>query len=130
MADHLQEKVRKLLEIRSKAETEKYNLLRNVNNAVKNEDRYLLIDQLVTLCDQAMKKLYLKHAQLFELPSRTEDLLPVKQDLETWLGDVTTQNAILKEARDYIDHSSKTDASTKNDFRKEKASKQNINFKT
>ena len=49
-------------------------------------------------------KLFAKHEQLFELAGRTEDPSLVKQDLETWLNEVTTRNdEILKKARDYID---------------------------
>ena len=51
-----------------------------------------------------MTKLFAKHEQLFELADKTEDPSLVKQELETWLNEVTTQNdEILKKARDYID---------------------------
>ena len=51
-----------------------------------------------------MTKLFAKHEQLFELAGKTDDPSLVKQDLETWLNEVTTRNdEILKKARDYID---------------------------
>ena len=75
-----------------------------VQDAVENKDRRVRVESLVTSCDEAMTKLFAKHEQLFELAGKTEDPSLVKQDLETWLNEVTTRNdEILKKARDYID---------------------------
>ena len=71
---------------------------------MENKDRRVRVERLVTSCDEAMTKLFAKHEQLFELAGKTEDPSLVKQDLETWLNEVTTRNdEILKKAPDYID---------------------------
>ena len=71
---------------------------------MENNDRRVRVERLVTSCDEAMTKLFAKHEQLFELAGKTEDPSLVKQDLETWLNEVTTRNdEILKKAGDYID---------------------------
>ena len=68
------------------------------------KDRRIQVERLVTSCDEAMTKLFAKHEQLFEMAGKTENLSLVKQDLETWLNEVTTRNdEILKKAREYID---------------------------
>ena len=104
MTDTRQDKVRKLFESRAKAETELQRLQEKVQDAVENKDRRVRVERLVTSCDEAMTKLFAKHEQLFELAGKTEDPSLVKQDLETWLNEVTTRNdEILKKARDYID---------------------------
>ena len=104
MTDTRQDKVRKLFESRAKAETELQRLLEKVQDAVENKDRRIRVERLVTFCDEAMTKLFAKHEQLFELAGKTEDPSLVKQDLETWLNEVTTRNdEISKKARDYID---------------------------
>ena len=104
MTDTRQDKVRKLFESRAKAETELQRFQEKVQDAVQNKDRRVRVERLVTSCDEAMTKLFAKHEQLFELSGKTEDPSIVKQDLETWLNEVTTRNdEILKKARDYID---------------------------
>ena len=104
MTDARQDKVRKLHENGAKAETELQKLQEKVQDAVENNDRRVRMERLVTSCDEAMTKLFAKHEQLFELSGKTEDPSLVKQDLETWLNEVTTRNdEILKKAREYID---------------------------
>ena len=104
MTDIRQDKVRKLFESRAKAETELQRLQEKVQDAVENKNRRVRVERLVTSCDEAMTKLFGKYEQLFELAGKTEDPSLVKQDLETWLNEVTTRNnEILKKARDYID---------------------------
>ena len=104
MTDTRQDKVRKLFECRGKAETELQRLQEKAKDAVENKDRRVRVERLVTCCDEAMTKLFAKHEQLFELAGKTEDPTLVKQDLETWLNEVTTRNVeSLKKARDYID---------------------------
>ena len=105
MTDARQDKVRKLHEsCAAKAETELQKLQEKVQDAVENNDRRVRVERLVTSCDEAMTKLFAKHEQLFELAGKTEDPSLVKQDLETWLNEVTTRNdEISKKARDYID---------------------------
>ena len=104
MTDNRQDKVRKLFESRAKAETELQRLQEKVQDAVENKDRRVRVERLVTSCDEAMTKLFAKHEQVFEFAGKTEDPSLVKQDLETWLNEVTTRNdEILKKARDYID---------------------------
>ena len=71
---------------------------------MENKDSRVRVERLATSCDEAMPKLFAKHEQLFELAGKTEEPSLVKQDLETWLNEVTTRNdEILKKARDYID---------------------------
>ena len=104
MTDAKQDKVRKLHENRAKAETELQKLQEKVQDAVENKDRRVRVERLVISCDEAMTKLFAKHEQLFELAGKTEDPSLFKQDLETWLNEVTTRNdEILKKAREYID---------------------------
>ena len=104
MTDTRQDKVRKLFESRAKAETELQRLQEKNQDAMENKDRRVRVERLVTSCDEAMTKLFAKQEQLFELAGKTEDPSLVKQDLETWLYEVTTRNdEILKKARDYID---------------------------
>ena len=104
MTDARQDKVRKLHESRAKAETELQKLQEKNQDAVENNDKRVRVERLVTSCDEAMTKLFAKHEQLFELAGKTEDPSLVKQDLETWLNEVTTRNdEILKKAREYID---------------------------
>ena len=84
-------------------------------------------------CDEAMTKLFSKHELLFDLATKTEDPSLVKDDLETWLSEVTTQNdTILKKAREFIDLTSECrwSISTVEDspFKKQ-ATKQNIKCK-
>ena len=113
MANHIQEKVRKLFESRAKAETKLQRLQGKVQDAVENKDRCVRIERLVTSCDEAMTKLFAKHEQLFELVGKTEDPSLVTQDLETWLKEVTTRNdEILKKARGYIDQCALVDAAS------------------
>ena len=104
MTDARQDKVRKLHESRAKAETELQKLQEKNQDAVENNDKRVRVERLVTSCDEAMTTLFAKHEQLFELAGKTEDPSLVKQDLETWLNEVTTRNdEILKKAREYID---------------------------
>ena len=103
MTDTRRDKVRKLFESRAKAESELQRLQEKVQDAVENKDRRVRVERLVTSCDEVMTKLFAKHEQLFELAGKTEDSSLVKQDLETWLIEVTTRNdEISKKARDYI----------------------------
>ena len=100
MADPMQEKVQKLFESRSKAETELRRIQKKLDDAVENKDRHVRVERLVRSCDAAMTKLFSKHELLFDLATETEDPLLVKHDLETWLSEVTTQNdTILKKAQ-------------------------------
>ena len=92
MTDTRKDKVRKLFESRAKAETELQRLQEKVQDAVENKDRRVRVERLVTSGDEAMTKLFAKHEQLFELAGKTEDPSLVKQDLETWLNEVTTRN--------------------------------------
>ena len=70
MANPMQEKLRKLLESQSQAETELSRLQEKVQDAVEDKDRRVRIERLVTSCDKAMTKLFAKHEQLFELSGR------------------------------------------------------------
>ena len=113
MADPMQEKVQKLLESRSKAETELQRIQQEVDDAVENKDRCVRVERLVSSCDEAMTKLFSKHELLFDLATKTEDPSLVKDDLETWLSEVTTQNdTILKKAREYIDECPSVDGAS------------------
>ena len=113
MADSMQEKVRKLFECRSKAEAELRRIQQKVDDAVENKDRRVRVERLVSSCDEAMTKLFSKHELLFDLATKTEDPSLVKDDLETWLSEVTTQNdTILKKAREYIDECPSVDGAS------------------
>ena len=80
MTDTRQDKVRKLFEIRAKAESELQRLQEKVQDAVENKDRRVRVGRLVTSCDEAMTKLFAKHEQLFELAGKSEDSSRVKPD--------------------------------------------------
>ena len=109
----MQEKVRKLIESRAKAETELQRLQEKVQDAAENKDRRFRIERLVTSCDEAMTKLFAKQEQFFDLAGKTEEPSLVTQEMETWLNEVTTRNdEILKKARDYIDQCPLVDAAS------------------
>ena len=113
MVDPIQEKVRKLFESRSKAQTELRRIQRKADDAVENKDRRVRVERHVRSSDEAMTKLFTKHEFLFDLATKTEDPSLVKHDLETWLSEVTTQNdTILKKARDYIDECPSVDGAS------------------
>ena len=83
MVDLMQEKVQKLFESRSKAETELRRIQQKVDDAVENKDRRVRVERLVSSCDEAMTKLFSKYDLLFDLATKTEDPSLVKDDLET-----------------------------------------------
>ena len=113
MTDARPDKVRKLFESRSKAETELQKLQEKVQDAVENKDRRARTEKLLTSCHEEMTKLFAKHEQLFELAGKTEDPSLVTQNLETWSNEVTTRNdEILKKARDYIGQCPLVDAAS------------------
>ena len=113
MADPMQEKVQKLFESRFKAETELQRIQQKVDDAVENKDRRVRVERLVSSCDEAMTKLFSKHELLFDLATKTEDPSLVKDNLETWLSEVTTQNdTILEKAREYIDECPRVDGAS------------------
>ena len=97
MAEPMQEKVRKLFESRSKAETELRRAQQKVQDAVEDGERRVRVERLVSSCEEAMTTLLSKHDLLLNLATKTEDPSLVKHDLESWLSEVTTQNdTILK----------------------------------
>ena len=95
------------------ADTELRRIQQKVDDAVENKDRRVRVERLVSSCDEAMTKLFSKHELLFDLATKTEDPSLVKDDLETWLSEVTTQNdTILKKAREYIDECPSVDGAS------------------
>ena len=109
----MQEKLRKLLESQSQAETELSRLQEKVQDAVEDKDRRVRIERLVTSCDEAMTKLFAKHEQLFDLAGRRLDPSLVTQDFKTWLNEVNTRNnGILKKTRAYFDQCPLIDAAS------------------
>ena len=101
MAEPMQEKVRKLFESRSKAETELRRAQQKVQDAVEDGERRVRVERLVSSCEEAMTTLLSKHDLLLNLATKI------------WLSEVTTQNdTILKKARSYIDECPSVDVAS------------------
>ena len=112
-AESLKEKVQKLFDSRTKAETELKQVQQKLVDAVDNAERRVRVERLVTSCEEAMTKAYSRHDQLYAYAAKTTEPEQLKAELEKWLNEVTVQNdAILKRAREYIDKCSKTDVTS------------------
>ena len=113
MSDPLNEKVQKLYDSRAKAEADLNRYQNDVTDAVNNAERRVRVEWLATSCEEALTKAFAKNEQLLELAKKTNDPATVTADLEKWLNDTTVQNdAVLRNAREYIDQCPKTDNSS------------------
>ena len=113
MVNPVQGKVQKLFDSCAKAKTDLNKYQKDVTEAVNNADRRVRVERLVTSCEKALTKAFAKNEQLLGLAKKSNDPANVTADLENWLNDTTVLNdAILRSAREYVDHCSKTDNSS------------------
>ena len=104
MAEPTSEKVRKLFEGRTKAETELKKIQNEIVDAINNSERRVRVERLVRSCEEAMTKAFAKNEQLLELAKKTTNPNSNSADLEKWLDDTTVENdTVLKKAREYVD---------------------------
>ena len=88
-AESLKEKVQKLYDSRTRAETELKKVQQKIVDAVDNAERRVRVERLVTSCEEAMTKAFSRHDQLYAYAAKSTNPEKLKAELEKWLSEVT-----------------------------------------